>query len=125
MSTAPRRRNTAARLLLPFLLLAALVACNRTAPQEGLYYWGAEVNVICRCNTDSCYWVRGGAEVVDRLKNYVQRQTSRPYQPVYVQYRGEMLDEQTFGFAVNYEGYQALHEVLSVTTVLPDHCPAP
>lgn len=106
-------------------LTAPLGACDRSSLDEGLYYWGAEVNVICPCGTDACYWVRGEPEVLEPLKAYVQKQTSRPYQPVHVVYRGRMLDERKSGFAVNYDGYQTLLEVRSVSTSLPEHCPSP
>lgn len=107
------------------LLIPMLCACDTAPAEQGLYYWGAEVNVVCPCGTDACFWVRGEREILDPLKNYVQRQTSRPYQPVYIEYRGRPLDDQPIGFAANYDGYHSLLEIVSVSTTLPDHCPEP
>ena len=35
------------------------------------------------------------------------------------------LEEPTTGFAANYEGYQTVTEILSVSVTLPVYCPAP
>ena len=111
------------------LLLAAsmllLTACERPPEHRGLYYWGAEVNVVCPCGSRDCYWVRGEPAVLNPLRVYVQKQTSEPYQPIYLTYRGHRLDEPTSGFAVNYEGYQLISEVISRSVTLPEDCPTP
>jgi hypothetical protein len=116
----------ALRGLLILCLAAPLMGCEKApAPLRGLYFWGAEVNVVCPCGTELCYWVRGEREILDPLKLYVQKQTSQPYQPVYLTYRGRFLDEAAVGFAANYDGYQVLKEVLSVSVHLPADCPPP
>jgi hypothetical protein len=121
--TTPQQLAPTALLILTSI--TGLGACDGETPREGLYYWGAEVHVICRCGRDLCFWVRGEPEVVEPLKQYVQKQTDRPYQPVHILYRGHELDEPTAGFAASYDGYEAVVEVLSITAELPEHCPAP
>ncbi len=110
------------RLLLP---IALLTACDRLPEQRGLYYWGAEVNVLCPCGSRDCFWVRGDVTVLNPLRTFVQKQTSQPYQPVFLTYRGQQLDEPTSGFAANYEGYQEITEVLSNSIALPGDCQPP
>jgi hypothetical protein len=111
--------------LLICLLLPILPACERPAEQRGLYYWGAEVNVVCPCGSRACYWVRGEPAVLNPLRLYLQKKTSEPYQPIYLTYRGHILDEPTSGFAANYEAYQLISEVISRSVTLPEDCPAP
>jgi hypothetical protein len=112
-------------LALTPLLLAIVAGCDRPPTQRGLYYWGHEVNVVCPCGSTDCFWVRGEPAVLATLRTYVQKQATEPYQPVYLVYRGEFLDEPSTGFAANYEGYQAVTEILSVSVTLPEDCPAP
>jgi len=133
----PGPRGPSSRLLpWSFVLLPALTAgCDQPPAQRGLYYWGAEVNVVCPCGVGGergaagtgqrCFWVRGDPALLETMQVYVQRNISEPYQPVFLSYRGEFLDEPTVGFAANYEGYQTVTEVLSVSVDLPEDCPPP
>lgn len=121
-----RARLQPRNLPLHFAIVLAITAgCDQTPPQRGLYYWGAEVNVLCPCGSKDCFWVRGDPAVLNPLRTFVQKQISQPYQPVFLFYRGRILDEPTMGFASNYEGYQAVTEVLSVSVSLPQDCPPP
>ena len=113
------------RFLISGLLLGYLTGCDREPVQQGLYYWGGEVNVVCPCGSTACFWVRGEPDVLNQLKSFVQRQTSEPYQPVFLTYRGRITDEPRAGFAVNYEGYQSIAEVLTLSVSLPENCPPP
>jgi hypothetical protein len=112
-------------ILLPVLLAIIAGGCDRPPVQRGLYYWGHEVNVVCPCGSTDCFWVRGEPDVLGPLRTDVQKQITEPYQPVFLTYRGERLNEPTSGFAVNYEGYQAISEVLSVSVGLPENCTPP
>ena len=125
MSDSARRPSLCRLLILPPLLLTIVAGCHRPPVQRGLYYWGHEVNVVCPCSSSDCFWVRGESDVLGPLRTYVQKQTTEPYQPVFLTYRGERLNEPTTGFAANYEGYQAIAEVLSVSVELPESCPPP
>ncbi len=118
-------RRLACPALLALAVLSLATGCDRQPEQRGLYYWGAEVNVVCPCGSRDCYWVRGEPLVLSPLRTYLQKQTSEPYQPVYLTYHGHRVDEPTSGFAANYEGYQAITEVLTVSVTLPADCPRP
>jgi hypothetical protein len=120
-----RRRRLPFFVLFQVLVLLAGSGCDQPPAQKGLYYWGHEVNVVCPCGSSDCYWVRGEKLLLGTLRSYVQKQISQPYQPVYLEYRGRMLDEPRIGYAVNYEGYLEITEVLSLSVALPEHCPSP
>lgn len=119
-------RPQAGRRWLPLsFCLAALAACQPAPPPaRALYYWGGEVNVACPCGTSQCFWVRGTPAVLERLRGFVQAETSRPYQPVFLRYRGERLAEPTSGFAADYDGYLRIDRIESLSPTLPDDCPA-
>ena len=116
------------RLLLAVLLLMN-IACAPSAEhspvQRGLYYWGHEVNVVCDCSGDDCYWVQGERALLDQLRAFVQAQTTPPYQPVFLTYTGRILDQPTDGFAADYEGYREISTVRTLSADLPEDCPAP
>ena len=122
-----RRLQPALRSLAALLLPAMLAGCgDSSGPAErGLYYWGGEVNVVCPCGAGSCYWVRGEPAVLNPLKSFVQRRAEKPYQPMFIRYRGSHLDEAPVGFGANYDGLYRIDEVLETTDVLPEDCPAP
>lgn len=106
-------------------LTSMLMGCDAETTLHGRYYWGAEVNVVCPCGTDLCYWVRAEPGLLQPLKNFVQRNSSRPYQPVYLSYRGRILDEPAVGFGASYDGLKQIVEVLSMSVELPEDCPEP
>lgn len=122
--SAPKRLRPVA---IATALLASLLAtgCDGAPPERGIYYWGAEVNAVCPCGSRQCYWVKTGPDIGNRLKGFVQRNTSKPYQGVYLVYRGQLLDEATVGFAANYDGLMAVDEVLGLTVEIPSDCPPP
>lgn len=112
---------------LPAALIALTSGCNgdQETDQRGRYYWGGEVNVVCPCGQDVCYWVRSEAAILDPLKQFVQRQTERPYQPVFITYQGHLLSERGVGFAANYDGLKQIDRVSSMSVELPDDCREP
>ena len=113
------------RVHLPLLLAVALAGCDRQPVQRGHYYYGHEVNVVCPCGATDCYWLRGEQMLLGQLRLFVQRRTSAPYQPVFLEFRGQRLAEPGTGYAANYEGYLELTEIVSVSEDLPADCPTP
>ena len=124
MSALQQLRRTPPLLIL-LVVLTALAGCNRQPIEQGLYYYGHEVNVVCPCGSTDCYWLRGEQPLLSQLRLYVQKQTSEPYQPVFLEYRGQRLAEPGTGYAANYEGYLELREILSVSVDLPADCQTP
>lgn len=111
--------------LVPAAILTGLAACGDPPAERGLYYYGAEVNVVCPCGTETCFWVRGSPALLDPLKTFVQRNAETPYQPMFLRYRGRLLDDAPVGFAVSYDGLYRIESVLAIEKTLPENCPPP
>jgi hypothetical protein len=112
---------------LPALILA-LGACDPIESTRSRYYWGAEVNVVCPCVTvpeNQCYWVRAEPALLNPLTSFTQRNAARPYQPMYLEYRGTLSSEPAVGFGANYDGLMVLHEVVTVSAEIPSDCAEP
>lgn len=105
-------------LLLPVVTLGA--SCDRI--YAGLYFWGAEVNAFQPCGSGKAYWVSASSWVLGPLKAYLQKHTSKPYRPVYIEMRGHLLDEKTDGFASQYDGLIRISEVISKDVEIPADC---
>ncbi len=105
-------------LLLPVFTFAA--SCDRV--YVGLYRWGAEVNTFQPCGSKHTYWVSASYWILSPLKRYLHKSTSEPYQPVYIEMRGHLLDEKTDGFASQYDGLIRISEVISKNVVIPAGC---
>ncbi len=104
--------------LLPVFTLAA--SCDRV--YSGLYYWGAEVNTFQPCGSKHTYWVSASSWVLGPLKQFLQANTCEPYQPIYIEMRGHLLDEKTDGFASQYDGLIRISEVISKDLEIPPGC---
>lgn len=91
---------------------------------SGRYTWGAEVNSFQPCESDSVYWVSASSWVLDPLKRFIEAHTASPYQSVYVEFRGHLLDEQVGGFAADYDGLIRISEVLERAAAIPNTCRA-
>lgn len=88
---------------------------------KGTYVWGAEVDVFAPCNADDEYWASynwAGRKLVEFYKGKVKK----PYKPIYVEFRGHMLDEEVDGFAENYDGLIHVSEVKVIEVEIPDEC---
>ena len=116
-------RQTLRRIAMAAIL--AVSACGPASADRALYYWGAEVNAICPCSSQQCFWVRGDDGIVGSLRSFVQRNIETPYQPVYIEYQGRLLDETPVGFAANYDGLLEVTRVFSLSASIPADCPRP
>ena len=109
--------------ILGFCLLAqtALAGdCDRI--YTGLYYRGAEVNSFHPCHSESTYWVSASSWVLNPVKSYLQRYTIMPYQPIYLEFRGHLLDEVVDGFAADYDGLIRISEIHHLGVAVPPDC---
>ena len=89
---------------------------------RGIYYLGAEVNTFSPCDSEKTYWVSGSSWVLDPLYQYVKEKTKKPYEPVYIEFRGHLLKEILDGFAAGYDGLIRISEVRLKTLNIPQHC---
>ncbi|AMO55052.1 hypothetical protein GZ77_00395 [Endozoicomonas montiporae] len=77
---------------------------------RGYYTRGAEVHTFTPCKSDKTYWVSfdwAGREMSDYYKSNV----SKPYEPMFIEFRGHLLNEQVDGFALEYDGLIRISEV--------------
>ena len=89
---------------------------------SGRYYWGAEVNSFHPCGEATSYWVSASSWVQAPLIELVKTQAKEPYQPVFVKFRGHLLDEVRDGFAADYDGLIRISEILEMSAELPADC---
>ena len=90
---------------------------------QGIYYWGAEVNTFSPCDSEKTYWVSGSSWVLRPLHDYAKEETKSPYEPVYIEFRGHLLDEKLDGFAAEYEGLIRISEIRLKSLKIPQLCP--
>lgn len=88
---------------------------------EGLYSWGPEVHSFTPCGDETSYWVSfdwAGAEMHEHYKQYFDN----PYQPMFIEFRGHILDEKVDGFAEEYDGLIRVSDVHRFTFDIPGRC---
>ena len=109
--------------------LAALVmmtGCEPCEPCEqvyrGVYVWGNEVNVFQPCDDKKSYWVSASTWVQEPLLEFYRSHTSQPYQTIFIEFRGMVLDEVVDGFASDHDGLIRISEVLGLSPGVPEEC---
>ncbi|MDG3085186.1 hypothetical protein P7F88_03345 [Vibrio hannami] len=88
---------------------------------KGLYVYGHEVHSFRACNTEEEYWVSynwAGLEMND----FYKANQKENYQPMYIEFRGQILNEQVDGFASDFDGLIRVSEVKQYTFILPESC---
>ncbi len=117
-------RRLAASCWLFVLALAA--GCERCEPCEqvyrGIYVWGNEVNVFQPCDDKKSFWVSASTWVQEPLLEFYRSHTSQPYETIYVEFRGMVLDEVVGGFASDHDGLIRISEVLDLSLTVPEEC---
>ncbi len=105
-----------------FVLLSPTVnAVDFDSIFEGKYIWGHEVHSFTPCGSDVSYWVSfnwAGQVMQDFYENNVKA----PYQPMYLKFRGHLLDEKMDGFAEQYDGLIRISEVKGYSFEQPIDC---
>ena len=89
---------------------------------KGLYTWGAEVNVFQPCGSKDVFWVSASSWVQRPLIEYVQKSTATPYQSIYIEFRGALLNEVRGGFAEQYDGLVRVSEINHKSSEIPVGC---
>lgn len=88
---------------------------------EGRYYWGEGVDSFRLCSSATHYWTSYGFAGV-KLRAFYTKNTTAPYEPVYLRFRGHVLNEEVDGFAAEYDGLIRISEILEVSTQIPEEC---
>ena len=94
--------------------------CDRVF--RGLYTWGAEVNVFQPCGSGDVFWVSASSWVQGPLIEYVQKNIATPYQSIYIEFRGVLLNEVRDGFAEQYDGLIRVSEITHKSRDIPVEC---
>jgi len=105
-------------------LTALLLASNLNAHDQifkGAYVRGHEVDAFKPCGSKHSFWASYnwvGQELVEFYKS----KPRDPYQPIYVEFRGHILNEELDGFAMAYDGIIRISEVLLIKDEIPAEC---
>jgi hypothetical protein len=115
------------RTPLGLAILSLLVACALDSPAgdrryAGVYVWGHEVHTFRPCGQEETYWVSASTWVIGELLDHYVSESSELYQPLYLEFRGQILDEQIGGFAAAYSGLIRISEIVDWTTSVPSGC---
>ena len=89
---------------------------------KGLYTWGAEVNVFQPCGSTDVFWVSASSWVQRPLIDYLKKSIAAPYQSIYIEFRGALLDEVRDGFAEQYDGLIRVSEITHKSRDIPVEC---
>ena len=93
---------------------------------QGLYTWATELNEFRPCDSVSAYWVTGPHRVVERLKMKYSQVAIRPYDVVYVELSGRLIDGTgEEDVAAKYPGRFRVSEILVVRARQEGDCPHP
>lgn len=109
-------------LLVPCLFLFA--SCNGSDFDQiyaGKYVWGAEINSFAPCNSALSYWASYNWAGME-MHEFYKANSKSPYQPMYIEFRGHLLDEVVDGFALDYDGLIRISEVKVFSFDLPASC---
>lgn len=89
---------------------------------KGEYTWGAEVNVFQQCAEEKVYWVSASSPIRGELIDFHNQSTSKPYESIYIVFRGHLLDEELDGFAKQYDGLIRISEIINKEAKIPVDC---
>ncbi|MCF6189806.1 MAG: hypothetical protein L3J51_04970 [Cocleimonas sp.] len=108
-----------------FTILSAipvlLNATNHEIEYKGIYSWGAEVHSFKPCGSKKSYWVSYDWAGIKMHEHYIST-AKKPYQLMYVEFRGQVLNEVVDGFAKDYAGLVRISEVSEYTFRIPVQC---
>lgn len=111
--------------LLALAVLLAACTTPESTPSErftGAYVWGHEVNTFQSCGEDEVYWVIAPAPILMQLQDHHSSVAGKPYHPIHITFIGNRLDDETDGFAIQYDGYIEVSELLDWNPTVPLDC---
>lgn len=126
-SESVRSGNRKRRLMNIRILILSLLISPHIFSAEfdqiyiGKYSWGAEVDSFTNCDSKISYWASYNWAGIKMLEFYKQN-SEKPYQPMYLVFRGHLLDEEVDGFAQDYDGIVHISEVKEFSFEIPASC---
>lgn len=114
------------RKVLLVTLFALTSACDRPVRDggsiSGCYTFGHEVNVFKPSTGDSTFWVVGGKDVLQRLRNAHDSLTSKPYEAVWARVVAQRSKQERDGFALSYDGLIEIQRVIEIRNAADGEC---
>jgi hypothetical protein len=96
--------------------------CECDQQFSGAYVWGHEVHTFQSCDQSEIHWVSASGWVIADLLQHYESFPGEPYEPLYITFRGHILDEEVDGFASDYAGLIRISEVLDWSATVPSAC---
>ncbi len=96
-------------------------ASNHEKLYSGTYFWGSEVHSFKSCNKNEVYWVSFDW-AGNKMHEFYKKHSTKPYQAMYIEFRGQELNEVLDGFAIDYSGLLRISEVKKFTFDVPKQC---
>lgn len=91
---------------------------------NGIYTWGPEVHSFKPCGSNTGYWVSFDWAGI-AMQSYYKANKTKPYQAMYIEFRGHLLNEKVDGFASDYAGLMRISEVHRYSFIIPSECIKP
>lgn len=88
---------------------------------EGMYSWGHEVHSFTPCNSKASFWV-GFYFAGIQMNQFYKENHNKPYQSMYIKFKGHILNEEVDGFAEQYDGLIHISEVKNYSFDIPKSC---
>lgn len=106
-----------------YLLLFGATTAGAANEQiyKGFYTWGPEVHSFKPCSKNIEYWVSFDWAGIAMHKFYKANKTT-PYQVMYIEFRGQVLNEKVDGFARDYSGLIRISEINKYSFDIPSDC---
>ena len=115
--------RTMNKFLYAFVFFLSGMAQAQDREYKGLYYYGAEVDSFKSCNYPDSFWVsHGWGSINSDLKGFYKRNTTEPYQPIYIEFIGHPHHEESDGFEASYAGTVHISKITKLEAKPPSEC---
>ena len=108
--------------LLVFMAVALLACARPTTQMSGIIVYGHEVRTIRLCGDSQTFWLHATQEQQQQLAAKSRKLTTYPYQELYLEFTGRMLNDAPGEFAKEYVGTVKAEQIISISVVIPDSC---
>lgn len=104
------------------LLLFAMAGMTRAEEMRGLLVFGHEARTLQMCGDQRVFWLHASGSLHERLKSQYLALATAPYEPLYVELEGKILDHPVGSFAEDYDGTIEVSKLQSISRVDADVC---
>jgi hypothetical protein len=112
----PMKMSRLSTLFITAWLAACTVSDQNDSAFHGDYILGHEVHSFQPCGSEKVYWIKTSPEIQKELVDYHQANTSKPYEAVYIEFVGKILDDKRTGFARDHDGLIRINTILKTTS---------